>query len=179
MSSQPSTGLLPVLLPLFGGLVYVIAVMLLKRAADLGADVWRTARVCNFTSAMALARLALLRGTIPSWHLCWQPALLAVLFVAGQIFTLLALNTGDVSVATPVLGVKIPLVALLTSALIGERIGASLWMATLLSSAALALLNFTRGSSHHHVGATILLATLAASSYRSEERRVGKECRCL
>ena len=166
MSSHPPAGLpLHLLLPLCGGMVYVIAVMLLKRAADLGSDVWRTARICNFTSAMAFAPLAFLGGTIPSWQLCWQPAVVAVLFMAGQIFTLLALNAGDVSVATPVLGVKIPLVALLTSALLGERVGAGLWMATLLSSAAIALLNFTRGSSHHHVGATILLAALAAASY--------------
>ena len=166
MSSHPPTGLpLHLLLPLLGGMVYVIAVMLLKRAADIGADVWRTARICNFASAVAFAPLALLGGTIPSWHFCWQPAVVAVLFMAGQIFTLLALNAGDVSVATPVLGVKIPLVALLTSALIGERIGTGLWTATLLSSAAIALLNFSRSSSHHHVSATILLAALAAASY--------------
>src|SRR5262245_29945666 len=114
MSSQPPTGLpLHLLMPLLGGVVYVAAVLLLKRAADLGANVWRTARTVNFVSAVVFAPLALLGGTIPSWQLLWQPAVIAVLFVAGQLFTMLALNTGDVSVATPVLGVKIPLVALL------------------------------------------------------------------
>ena len=89
MSPRSPTGLpLHLLLPLFGGMVYVVAVMLLKRAADLGANVWRTARICNFTSAIAFAPLALLGGAIPSWQLCWQPAVVAVLFMAGQIETI-------------------------------------------------------------------------------------------
>jgi drug/metabolite transporter (DMT)-like permease len=166
MSSQPSTSLpLHLLLPLSSGIVYVVGALLLKRAAELGADMWRTVRVCNFTTALMFAPLTLLGGTIPSWQLCWQPALIALMFVAGQIASLLALKIGDVSIATPVLGVKVLLVALLTTALIGEGIGAGLWTAALLSSAALALLNFSRSHSHHRVGATIFMATLAASAY--------------
>ena len=82
----------------------------------------------------------------------------ALLFFAGQVFTLLALNTGDVSVATPVLGVKILLVALLSTVLIGDPIGARLWTAAALSSVAIALLNIDRGHHTARVGTTILLA---------------------
>ena len=81
------------------------------------------------------------------------------------IFTLLALNTGDVSVATPVLGLKILLVALLTSVLLGDPIGTRLWTAAALSSAAIALLNLSPGHSHTRVRTTILLAALGATSY--------------
>jgi hypothetical protein len=146
-------------------MVYVVGALLIKRAADLGADVWRTVRVCNFATALSFAPLALLGGTIPAWQLCWQPALVAVLFVAGQVFALLALNVGDVSVATPVLGIKIILVALLTTALIGDRISGALWTAAFLSTAAIALLNFSRQHEHHHVGKTILLSALAAVAF--------------
>jgi drug/metabolite transporter (DMT)-like permease len=109
--------------------------------------------------------LWLLGGTIPSSTLWWQPPVAGVLFFAGQIFTLLALNVGDVSVATPVLGVKILLVALLTTVLIGDPIGARLWTAAALSSVAIALLNIDRGHSHTRVGTTILLAALGATAY--------------
>jgi len=152
-------------LPLSSGIVYVVGALLLKRAAELGADVWRTARICNFTTALLFAPLTLLGGTIPGWQLCWQPALGALLFVAGQVFSLLALKIGDVSVATPVLGLKVLLVALFTTVLIGEPISPRLWAAALLSSAAIALLNVTHVHPHHRVGATILLATLAAASF--------------
>ena len=88
-----------------------------------------------------------------------------MLFFAGQVFSLLALSTGDVSVATPVLGVKILLVALLTAVVIGDPIGARLWTAAALSSAAIAMLNVGGAHPHRRVGTTIVLAALGATAY--------------
>ena len=153
------------LLPLVSAIVYVIGALLLKRASDLGADIWRTTRIINYTSALVAAPLWVLGGTIPVSAVWWQPPVAAVLFFTGQIFTLVALNTGDVSVATPVLGLKILLVALLTSVLLGDPIGTRLWTAAALSSAAIALLNLSPGQSHTRVRTTILLAALGAASY--------------
>jgi len=146
---------------------------LLKRAADLGANVWRTTRVINYTTALLSAPLWLLGGAIPSASLWWQPPVAGMFFFAGQIFTLLALSSGDVSVATPVLGVKILLVALLTAVLIGDPIGPRLWTAAVLSSAAIALLNVhtgartggTHAQPHTRAGTTIALAALGATAY--------------
>ncbi len=156
---------LPILLPLLAGMVYVLAALFLRRAADLGAGVWETARLCNYTTAVVFMPLAWLGGRIPGWHLVWQPALVALLFIAGQVFTLFALKRGDVSVATPVLGVKILLVALLTAVLLQVRVGGGLWLAAALSSSAIVLLSFTRAHPHHRVGSTIALAGSAAGSY--------------
>ena len=153
------------LLPLVSAGVYVIGALLLKRASDLGADVWRTTRIINYTSAAVAVPLWLLGGTIPPANLWWQPPVAATLFFGGQVLTLLALNTGDVSVATPVLGVKILLVAVLSAVLIGDPIGARLWTAAALSTAAIALLNLSPGHPHRRVGTTIALAGLGAASY--------------
>jgi drug/metabolite transporter (DMT)-like permease len=152
-------------LPLTAAVVYVVAALLLKRASDLGADVWRSTRIINYTQALMASPLWLLGGTIPSSSLWWQPAIAGLLFFAGQVFTLLALTTGDVSVATPVLGVKILLVALLSTLLIGDPVGARLWTAAALSSVAIALLNISPGQSHRRVGTTILLAGFGAAAY--------------
>ena len=153
------------LLPLAAAIVFVVGALLLKRASDLGADVWRTTRIINYTTALVATPLWLLGGTIPSASLWWQPAVAGILFFAGQVFSLLALSTGDVSVATPVLGVKILLVALLTALLIGDPIGARLWTAAALSSAAIALLNIGGAHPHRRVGTTIVLAALGATAY--------------
>ena len=75
------------------------------------------------------------------------------------------MSTGDVSVATPVLGVKILLVALLTAVLIGDPIGARLWTAAALSTVAIALLNVGGTHPHKRVGTTIVLAALGATAY--------------
>jgi drug/metabolite transporter (DMT)-like permease len=155
-------------LPLLAAIVYVIGALLLKRAADLGADVWRTTRIINYTTALMSMPLWLLGGTIPSPSLWWQPPVTGMLFFAGQVFTLLALSTGDVSIATPVLALKILLVALLTTVLIGDPIGARLWTAAVLSTVAIALLNIGVGGGvhpHKRVGTTIVLAALGATAY--------------
>ena len=156
---------LHLLLPLISAVVYVIGALLLKRGSDLGADVWRTTRIINYTSAAVALLLWPLGGTIPASNLWWQPPVAAVLFFGGQVFSLLALNAGDVSVATPVLGVKILLVALFSAVLIGDPIGARLWTAAGLSTAAIALLNISPGHAHRRVGATILFAAVGAAAY--------------
>jgi drug/metabolite transporter (DMT)-like permease len=156
---------LHLLFPLISAVIYVAGALLLKRASDLGADVWRTTRLINYTSALVAVPLWLLGGTIPDSSLWWQPPAGAAVFFAGQIFSLLAINTGDVSVATPVLGIKILLVALLSSVLIGNPIGMRLWIAAGLSTVAIVLLNIDRGHPHSRVGRTIVLAGLGAASY--------------
>ena len=166
----PSTNLpiplpLYLFLPLISAVIFVVGALLLKRASDLGADVWRTTRIINYTTAAVAVPLWLLGGTIPDSSLWWQPPVGATLFFAGQVFSLLALNTGDVSVATPVMGLKILLVALLSTVLIGDPISARLWTAAGLSSVAIALLNIDRGHPHARVGRTIILAALGAASY--------------
>ena len=161
-------------LPLSAAIVYVDAALLLKRASDLGADVWRSTRIINYTQALLAVPFWLLGGTIPSSSLWWQPVVAGALFFAGQVFTLLALTTGDVSVATPVLGLKIVLVALLSVVLIGDPIGARLWTAAALSSIAITLLNLSPGHSHRRVARTIVLAALGAAAYASFDVLVQK-----
>jgi len=146
-------------------MLFVVGALLLKRASDLGANVWRNMRIINYTTALAAVPLLLLGGTIPDSSLWWHPLAAAVLFFGGQVLTLLALNIGDVSVATPVLGMKILLVALFSTVLIGDPLGAQLWTAAALSSVAIGLLNLSPGHPHSRVGMTILLAGLGATSY--------------
>ena len=62
------------LLPLISAIGYVIGALLLKRASDLGADVWRSTRIINYTQALMAMPLWLLGGTIQSFSLWWQPA---------------------------------------------------------------------------------------------------------
>ena len=166
MNNLPApNAVLPFLLPLLAAVVYVAGALLLKRAGELGVGPWRIAATCNFTSAIAFAPFVLFGGTLPSWTLFWQPALVALLFVAGQLLTFLALRIGDVSIATPVMGIKIIVVALLTTALLREKVEAALWVGAVLSTVAIVMLNATGGQHHERVGATILLASLAAMAY--------------
>ncbi len=154
----------PNLLPLTAALLYVGGALLVKRASDFGVGVWRTAFISNLVSA-AIFQLALPLGGQWHWELWWQPALVAVVFIFGQLLNFLALARGDVSVATPVLGVKIILVALFTTTLLAQVVPASLWIAASLGSLAIVLLNQTGGVRHHHVGITIVCAGGSAAMF--------------
>lgn len=156
--------LLPVLLPLLAALVYVVGALLAKRSAELGGGVWRTAFISNLVSAALFALLLPFGGTFHG-DLLWQPALVAVFYLLGQLLNFLALQHGDVSVATPVMGLKIIFVAVFTTLLLASGVSLKLWAAAGLSSLAIALLNRTDGAPRHHVGRTILCAGGSATMF--------------
>ncbi len=158
------SSLLPVLLPLLAALIYVAGALLAKRSAELGVGVWRTAFISNLVSA-ALFALLLPFGSTFRGDLLWQPALVAVFYLLGQLLNFLALQHGDVSVATPVMGLKIIFVAVFTTLLLASGVSLKLWAAAGLSSLAIALLNRTDGAPRHNVGRTILYAGGSAAMF--------------
>jgi drug/metabolite transporter (DMT)-like permease len=156
---------LSLLLPLIAAFVYATGALLVKRAAELGVGVWRTAFVANVVCALCFQPLLMLGGTTHA-HVWWQPLLVALCFVLGQWFTFISLDTGDVSVATPVLGLKILLVATFVTTFRGAELRWQLWVAAILATAGIALLNRRGGpAAHHQVGRTIVTAGLAATAF--------------
>ena len=152
-------------LMLVAAVIYAVGALLVKRASDLGVGVWRTAFVANITAALIFQPLLFFGGTIHP-ELWWQPVVAACCFVGGQWLTYMSLQYGDVSVATPVLGIKIILVAVLVTTWSGQALSGSLWLAALLATAGIALLNKQSGKvAHHHVLGTVATAGLAAVAY--------------
>lgn len=156
---------LPTLLPLFAAFIYAAGALLVKRGADLGVGFWRTAFVANLVAAIVYLPLFAFGGKIHP-HLWWQPVVVGFCFTVGQWLTFLSIDKGDVSVATPVLGLKILFVALLITAFGRTPLRSQLWLAALLATGGIALLN-RRGNHvhHHHVGRTILMAGAAAAAF--------------
>jgi drug/metabolite transporter (DMT)-like permease len=156
--------LLSLLLPLGSAMLYVIGALLMRRAADFGVGFWRTTFVANVICALVFSSLLLFGGKFHV-ELLWQPAIVALLFAGGSILNFISLDRGDVSLATPVLGIKIILVALFTTVLVGEAVTPRIWAAAALSTTAIALLNWTRAGHHHHVTITILSAGGSAAAF--------------
>ena len=156
---------LPLVLIACAAAIYAVGALVVKRATDLGVGAWRTAFVANMILAVLYQSLLVFGGTV-HLELWWQPAIVALCFVAGQWFTFMSLDRGDVSVATPVLGLKILLVAGLVTAWTGETLRWQLWLAAALATAGIVLLNLRRGAGPHPAaGRTVLTAGLAAACY--------------
>jgi len=155
------------LLPLLAAILYVCAVLMIKRAVDANIDTWRTSFVCNIITALTYAPLLVLGGTFHA-ELLWQPAAAGVLLIAGQFLTFRSVEGGHVSVATPMLSLKVVLVALFTSLFLSQQVLPRQWVAAVLSTFAIMLLN-RRGSAGQvesaGTGRTILYSGLAAMAF--------------
>jgi drug/metabolite transporter (DMT)-like permease len=154
------------LMPFVASMIYVFGALLLKEATSRGAGLWRTAAVTNWICAAVFGGLWLLGGQVPESAPWGQPAAVAALWVAGQMLAFIALQRGDVSVATPVMGIKVVLVAFLVTGVLGERVPASIWIAAALSSAGILLLS--RGGGGPEAGKTgpaIVFGALAAAAF--------------
>jgi len=163
------------LFPLISSVTFVVAMLLLKRATSFRVGIWRTSFVVNMVTAILFLALLPLGGPPIELSLLWQPLLVAVAFFSGQVLTFLALEKGDVSIATPTMGVKTICVAWLSVLVLGIEIPWELWLSAVLTFAAIGLLSFRPGRKSietvgsvrepSQVGRTILIALLAAISY--------------
>ncbi|GAB1490198.1 DMT family transporter [Opitutaceae bacterium] len=161
------------LFPLGSSVGYVVAVLLVKRSADYGLGLWRTTFVSNLTMGVCLIPLWLLGGAGQPVAMLWQPAVAGALFFLGQACTFWAM-AGDVSVATPVLGLKIIMVAIGSALLLSDPVPLKWWIAAALSTLAIALLNAPGRRDHQRVSTTVLAAALAAAFYALSDVLVQK-----
>jgi drug/metabolite transporter (DMT)-like permease len=142
--------------------------MMLKRASGLGVGVWRIGFLANWVMFLFFLPWWLSQSgdSGHGWTDYWQPAVSGLLFLGGQMFIFLALQDGDVSVTTPVMGTKVILVALLSRVLRAGEVPWQWWTGAVLSAAAVAMLHF--GEPHgqrSRMGRTVLLAGMSALSF--------------
>lgn len=142
--------------PFLAALLYAFGALALKRSSELGVGLWRTTFVANLIVAVMFSSLWLFGGPPIERDLLWQPGVIAMCLFGGQISQFLALEKGDVSVAVPVFGLKVVLVALLAPFLTGDHIDARLWIACVLSVLGLTFLNRTGdGGAPRGLGVTL------------------------
>jgi drug/metabolite transporter (DMT)-like permease len=153
------------LLPLASSLLYVLGAVYLKRATQAGAGLWRAAFITNLISALLFLPLLAWGGTLQPWTMLWQPATVAALLVVGQCAALWALTRGDVSVATPVMGAKVILVAFFTTVVAGLEVPLQLWLAAVLSAMAIGILNQHPQGRHHDLTLTVLGSVAASVAF--------------
>ena len=152
--------------PLLAAVLFAMGALLLKRAAHWQVDTWRTTFVSNLSTAFIFLPLLAFGGTIPGWHALYQPLIIGGLFVLGQITAIIALTKGEVSVATPVLGLKIVMVAIFSWLITGRPLPPDLWMAAVIATAGVMLLNVgAKGQNRGSVTLSVVAALISAMSF--------------
>lgn len=149
--------------PLIAALFYAFGALVLKRSSELGVGLWRTTFVANFIVAGLFSLLWLFGGPPVDRDLLWQPGVIAMCLFVGQICQFIALEKGDVSVAVPVFGLKVIIVAFLTPFIIGDAVGLKLWGAAFLSVLGIAFLNKKdQGKRPRGLGITLIAGGIGA-----------------
>lgn len=155
------------LIPLLCAVLYVFGALAIKRAGTFGVGVWRINFVANWMVALVFVPWWFAKGgQVHPWTDYWQPALSGLLFLAGQTLLFLAINRGDVTVTTPVMGTKVVMVALFSTLLRVGDVPLKWWIGAGLSAGAVALLHVgERHGRSRHVGQAVLLTLASAASY--------------
>ena len=153
------------LFPLLSSLLYVGAALSMKRAVEQGAGVWLTNVATNAATFLFFLPLLCFSAAGEGPTAWGQPALVGLLLLGGQALAIWALSRGDVSVATPVLGVKTVLVALFVTLLLDQHLRPALWGGAILSALAIGLLQRGGSKRHHHVGFSIVVGIAAAACF--------------
>jgi drug/metabolite transporter (DMT)-like permease len=156
---------LHLLFPLFSSIVFVVGMIYAKNAIARGSSPWTGTFLANFWLAVSWGIFALITGRFLPVAVWWQAALVAASFVLGQVLTYLAYKHGDVSVATPIFGVKVIMVALMVSAWANEEIPGRVWIGAVLATVGVGFVQSgTRSptaTAQHDLRKTILTIVLA------------------
>lgn len=114
--------------------------------------------------------------------LLWQPvegpqilwaAGSGVTFFVGWLFSMMAIRVGDVSLQTPLMGMKVTFVALLTVLLGTRDLSADVWTSVILATVAVFIMGFPRRARPGRVLNTIIFATLASVSFAISDVVIG------
>lgn len=155
-----STGAL--LLPLGAGFGYACGALLIKRALVEGASAKSVNFFCNAVMALLFQGLWIFPGKSEGLASLGIPACCGLLFFLGQICTFRAIATGDVSVATPLLGTKVVFVAVFSVLILGTRLPGAWWWAVLMAALGIALVSYVPGGSHRRMLQAVLWSLAAA-----------------
>ncbi len=157
------------IIPLFLGLLAACGALSAKRALEEGCSAMRLgAWSCV---AFGLLHLPLLiwaepPGDSARWY---QVALPGLAFFSAMMMLYAAIQYGEVSIATPLMGTKVLLVVILTALVLGEEVPAQFWIAAFLVLVGVVLMRTAGGDKPKRFLPTFLLAFGACVFFAFDE----------
>lgn len=164
------------LFPLVASVLFASGLLFLKRATLEGANPWTVSLVANLWAATLFSGFWFLESEPVRPSLIWQPALVALFFISGQMGTFFAITHGDVSIAAPLFGIKVLLVAIMATLIGGQTLPAAIWVAATLATIGIALVQWTGSGKRMRIWYTIISAMAASTSFSVFDVLVQRFC---
>jgi drug/metabolite transporter (DMT)-like permease len=133
-------GITAMAVPLLAALVFPFAALALKRGSEATRDLWGMAFACDLVVGFAFVPFLFGGHGPPAGATWWQPLAAGAAFCLAQAAAFKSFQ-GDLSIAIPMQGGKVLLVALLAWAALGQSPGWKFWGAAALSVLAVHFLN--------------------------------------
>ena len=153
---------LHLLFPLFSSVIFVFGMMFARKAISRGASAWTGTFYGNLWLGLFWLLVGVCRWEVIPVSDWWRAAIVGLLFFLGQLFTYMAFRYGDVSVATPIFGVKILFVAFLSSMMTGQSISATVLIAAFVATAGVILVQSGGGALQRQERTRVLLTVVTA-----------------
>lgn len=151
-------------MPLAAAMLYAVSALFLNAAGKAGATGRVTTAFCNLLLALFFMQFYDWSGFPALASPFWPVILLGLFFVLGQAFTILALSLGEVSIVSPVMGLKVIFVNGILAVGLREMLPLRVWIAAALSVLGVAALQANPGRRVRapHAGAAMGCALISS-----------------
>ncbi|MFT5126059.1 MAG: drug/metabolite transporter (DMT)-like permease [Kiritimatiellia bacterium] len=177
MTLPDASSNLVLLFPLASALLYTLGNMFIKQALEAGAGILRTSFISNLIMSTVFLPLICWSPGVPDWSQVHWPILAGMAFFTGQVFTILAVRVGDVSVQTPLMGLKVIFVAGFSFILDPNPIPPAVFVAALLAALAVFLISRSRETHFSHMRRAVIYSILACVAFGLTDSVVGSQSR--
>ena len=166
------------LFPLASAILYAIGNLFLKQAISEGGGLVRSLFVSNIVLSLGFMPLAFALKEAPDWNHWMWPVLTGCVYFLGQLFTIIAIQSGDVSVQTPLMGMKLIFVAAFSAMIRPDDVPPLLWAGAAICTVGIFLIGGGNVRAFRRSGRTVILTLIACvffaatdtlSGYRSED----------
>lgn len=156
-----------ILLPFLAAIFYCVSIILVKYASQTTKLSGESILVINnlLLGAIFIPPL-FFENDLPSVSIWWQPLLASTLCAVGNIATFICAERGEVSLMTPIMGIKIIFVILLSSLLLNSTLGLDIVISGAICCAAVFIMGYSKQKvKSGKLNLTLILALTACTSY--------------
>ncbi len=154
-------------------MLYPLGSIFLKRAMELGSGPMRTMVVGNLVMGACFVLLSFRASGPPDWSQLGWPLLTGCAFFLGQVLTIAAIRSGDVSVQAPLMGTKVVFVAIYSFFLKPDEVPPLLWLASGLTAVAVFLIGGASPKALRSAGKTIRYALASCAFFGLSDTLMG------
>ncbi len=153
--------------PFFAAILYCGSVTLVKSVSQSGTLSGTSMLVMNnLLSGIVFIPAIFFEAEFPSISIIWQPLIASVFCAIGNIATFICAEKGEVSLMTPIMGIKILIVIMLARVILDIELPHTITIAGAMCCVAVFIMGYTKNSLRSpKLGLTISLAMLACASY--------------